>query len=222
MNKISHRVTSNKSRHLQIEHKLRKLEKLDSNYFNGKSHFDENRTQSYLVFQRVYKDFEDVDVSKTLHANSFTSKVLSNEKISSVTRFERPFIEYTNTRIKLKFIESILRQELLTSTGSIANYYIVYRLSPIINSSSIVLENCLFGKMKKTKNSDTDKYKQQDHGIGFDSTVTFTHPDGGVGKNVIILGAFMTNTKHADNKTKDALVLGRGLIQKIDDTRIYV
>ena len=32
----------------------------------------------------------------------------------------------------------------------------------------------------------------------------------------------MTNSKHANNKTKDVLVLGRGLIQKIDDTTIHV
>ena len=38
-------------------------------------------TQNYLVFQGVYKYFEDVDVSKTLikfHANSWISKGLSN------------------------------------------------------------------------------------------------------------------------------------------------
>ena len=31
----------------------------------------------------------------------------------------------------------------------------------------------------------------------------------------------MTNSKHANNKTKYVLVLGHGLIQKIDDTIIY-
>ena len=31
----------------------------------------------------------------------------------------------------------------------------------------------------------------------------------------------MTNSKHANNKTKHVLVLGRGLIQKVDDTTIY-
>ena len=116
MKKISDRVISNKSRHLQIENKLKKLEKFDSSYFKGKSHFEEDGTQNYLVFQGVYKYFEDFDVSKTLikfHANSLTSKGLSDEKISSVTGFERPFIEY-----------------FLTSIGSIANYYIVYRRSP--------------------------------------------------------------------------------------------
>ena len=44
------------------------------------------------------------------HANSWISKGISNEKISSVTGFEHLFIEYTNARIKLKFDESILRQ----------------------------------------------------------------------------------------------------------------
>ena len=64
-----------------------------------------------------------------------------------------------------------------------------------------------------TKNVDPDKYKYQGHGIGFDSTGTFTHPNGVTSKNVIIFGVDMTNSKHANNKTKDVLVLGRGPIQ---------
>ena len=72
-----------------------------------------------------------------------------------------------------------------------------------------------------TKNVDSDKYKYQGHGIGFDSTGTFAHPNGGTGKTVIIFGVDMTNSKHANNKTKDILVLGKGLTQKMDDTTIY-
>ena len=176
------------------------------------------------MFQGVYKYFKDVDASKTIitfHANSCISKGLSNEKTSSVSGFKRPFIGHTNARIKLKFDKSILRQKLSTSLGLIANYYIVYRLNPRTYSSNIVLENCLFGKIKMTKNADTDKYKYQGHGIGFDLSGFFSHPDGGDGKNVIIFGVYMTNSKHANNKTKDVLVLGHGLIQKLDDTTIY-
>ena len=44
-----------------------------------------------------------------------------------------------------------------------------------------------------TKIADTDKYKYQGHGIRFDLTGTFTHPDGGIGKKIIILGFDMTN-----------------------------
>ena len=53
LKKNSVRVTSNKSRHLQIENKLKQLEKFDSSYFKGKSHFKEDGTQNYLVFQGV-------------------------------------------------------------------------------------------------------------------------------------------------------------------------
>ena len=63
-----------------------------------------------------------------------------------------------------------------------------------------------------TKYADTDKYKYQVHGIEFDSTGPFTHPDGNVGKNVIIFGVDMTKSKHTNNKTKDVLVLGRALL----------
>ena len=73
-----------------------------------------------------------------------------------------------------------------------------------------------------TKNADTDKYKSQGHGIGFDLSEIFSHPDGGDGKNVVIFGVDMANAKHVTNKTKDVLVLGHGLTQKVDDdTTIY-
>ena len=35
---------------------------------------------------------------------------------------------------------------------------------------------------------------------------------------MITFGVDLTNSKHASNKTKDVLVLGRGLILKIDGT----
>ena len=44
-----------------------------------------------------------------------------------------------------------------------------------------------------TKNIHPGKYRYQCHGIGFDSTETFTHPNGGTGKYVIIFGVDMTN-----------------------------
>ena len=72
-----------------------------------------------------------------------------------------------------------------------------------------------------TKNADKDKYKYQGHGIGFDLSGIFSHSDEGDGKNVIIFGVDMTNSKHANNKTKDVLVLVHGLIPNIDDTTIY-
>ena len=40
-------------------------------------------------------------------------------------------------------------------------------------------------------------------------------------KNVVVFGADMTNSIHATNQTPSVLVLGHGLIQKINDTTIY-
>ena len=48
-----------KAKHLLVENELNKLKKtLDSSYFIGKSHFEEDGTQSYVVFQPMYKYFK--------------------------------------------------------------------------------------------------------------------------------------------------------------------
>ena len=107
--------------------------------------------------------------------------------------------------------------------GPIVNIYTVYRTSLKTISSSNALKNCLFGTIKITNTSshDPEKYEYSGHGIGFDRKGTFTHPDGGDGRNIIIFAAVLSNSKHANNKTKNILVLGRDFIQKIDDTTIY-
>ena len=105
----------------------------------------------------------------------------------------------------------------------IVNIYIVYKTSPKTINSNFVFKNCLFGAIKiaNTTNSDTDGWQYSGWGVGFDLTGSFTHPDGGNGKNVIIFGADLGNSRHPTNKTQSVLVLDHGLIQKINDTTIY-
>ena len=55
---LSKRITSNKTKHLFVENELKKLKTFDSSYFGGKSHFEEDGTQNYLVFQPMYKYFK--------------------------------------------------------------------------------------------------------------------------------------------------------------------
>ena len=85
------------------------------------------------------------------------------------------------------------------------------------------MKNCLFGAIKiaNTTNSDTDKWQYSDYGIGFHLTGSFTHPDGGNGKNVIIFGADLGNSRHVTKTTQSVLVLGHGLILKKKDKTIY-
>ena len=47
------------------------------------------------------------------------------------------------------------------------------------------------------------------------------HPSGGHGKIIIIFGASLENSKHANNRTRSILVLGCDFIQGIDSTTIY-
>ena len=79
----------------------------------------------------------------------------------------------------------------------------------------------MFGAIKLTKNSDIDKYEYAGYGIGFDSKGTFSHPSNGTGVNVVIFGADMSSSVHANNKTKSILILGEGFTQGLEDTKLY-
>ena len=96
----------------------------------------------------------------------------------------------------------------------IINIYIVYDLESNLNyNPDFTLENCLFGGVKITKNTDVDKYKYSGYGIGFDGKGVFTHPTGSFGNNAIIFGVDMSSSVHIDNKGKDILILGSGPTQ---------
>ena len=215
------KITTNKTKHLLVENELKKLEKFDAAYFRGNNYFEEDGTQNYLVFQPVYKYFEKTGDKVSLSK----SKGLSDEKIIlTVTSTDKSAIKtiYDNARIKVRFNGDLLRQNQATyNYGPIVNIYIVYETTPDIKTSSITLENCLFGAIKLTKNFDIDKYKYSGDGIRFDSGGSFSHPSGGNGTNVIIFGADLSNYVHANNKVNNILVLGKGFIQGINDTAIY-
>ena len=48
---LNKKITQNKIKDLLVENELNKLKTFDSGYFIGKSHFEEDGTQNYLVFQ---------------------------------------------------------------------------------------------------------------------------------------------------------------------------
>ena len=55
---LNRKSTENKTKHLLVENKLNKLKTFDSSYFLGKSHFEEDGTQNYLVFQPINRYFK--------------------------------------------------------------------------------------------------------------------------------------------------------------------
>ena len=54
LSNLNRKISANKTKHLLVENELSKLKIFDSSYFIGKSHFDEDGTQNYLVFQPRY------------------------------------------------------------------------------------------------------------------------------------------------------------------------
>ena len=55
---LNKKITQNKTKHLHVEDELNKLKTFDSSYFIGKSHFEEEGIQNYLVFQPFNKYFK--------------------------------------------------------------------------------------------------------------------------------------------------------------------
>ena len=101
------------------------------------------------------------------------------------------------------------------------NIYIAYDLKSSVNNFAFTLQNCSFGAVKLTKNSDIDKYRYSGYGIGFDSRGNFSHPSGGTGVKVIGFGVDMGSSIHSTNRAKSILILGRSLTQGLEDTTLY-
>ena len=75
-----------------------------------------------------------------------------------------------------------------------------------------------------TKPGDTtyaDKYIYSGYGLGFDSTSQFSHPQGGMARNIKIFGVNLSNSVHATNKAQNILILGHGLTRRVNNTTIY-
>ena len=51
LSSLNRKITQNKTKHLLVENELNRLKTFDSGYFIGKSHFEEDGVQNYLVFQ---------------------------------------------------------------------------------------------------------------------------------------------------------------------------
>ena len=58
LSSFNRKITSNKTKHLLVQNEQKKLKTLDSIYSRGKSHFEEDGTQNYLVFQPLNKYFK--------------------------------------------------------------------------------------------------------------------------------------------------------------------
>ena len=87
---------------------MNQLKTFDSSYFIDKSHFQEDGTQNYLVFQPLSKYFK--LITNALSILSCQSKGLSTENIDTPTTSLSPSINYVCNKIRVKFTGSCLKQ----------------------------------------------------------------------------------------------------------------
>ena len=207
------------------ENELKKLQKFDTAYFRRKSHFEEDGTQHYLVFQPMCRYSKRVAGSGN-YIYIWKSKGLFDERLDFITVSNykiTPELSFYGTKTKVEFNGSCLKQDKVTfSHGKTVNIYIFYEIGQNYNISSYpTLENCLFGAVSLTKHADIDQYKYSGYRIGFDRHGEFNFGNG-VGKNCIIFGADLsTSSTHDNSKKNNILVLGKDFVQGINCATIY-
>ena len=89
-----------------IENHLKKLNSFDLGYFIGKSHFDEDGAQNYLVFQPILEYFSLI--------TKWKSKGLSNESLEVVSTSDNtltPSVNYYGDKVRLRFTGNVLQHK---------------------------------------------------------------------------------------------------------------
>ena len=113
LSSLNRKITSNKSKHLLVENELKKLKTFDSSYFIGKSHFEEDGTQNYLVFQPMYRYFKIIAaVGNGSYIYHWKSKGLSDGRINSIETPNysiTPNLDYYGTKTRVEFNGSCLK-----------------------------------------------------------------------------------------------------------------
>ena len=111
-------------------------------YFNGKSHFEEDGIQNYLVFQPTNRYFK--EIGNTDYVSSWKSKKLSAETIKPSTTSDNSLtrvLEFQyGTKARVKFNGSCLQWPKLSCThGKVVNIYIVSKLGDKVALTIMIL-----------------------------------------------------------------------------------
>ena len=212
---LNKKNNSNKTKHLLVENELKKLKSFDLGYLIGKSYFDGDVSQNYLMFQPILKYF----ALGSSWITEWKSKGQSNESLKVPSKTDNTLTPTINwfdgDKTRLRFAARCLIQSKITyNHGKIVNIYIVYEIiNAYRNENYPTLENALFGAVKLTKDTGINNYKYSGYGIGFYGRGI--HPDGGTGKNAVIFAVDMSSSTKIGNKKKDILILGKGPTQRL-------
>ena len=146
---------------------------------------------------------------------SWKSIGLSDEKLKSTEDDYFPELWYDKEITHLNFIEDVLAQEKISYTNDrIVNLYSIY-LIPYITYKSApdTIGQCLFGA------KDYNNKKWSGYGVAFGKQ-HYLHKDSDKNaNNLIILGAYLSDSNDEETKKDNILILGKGSVQ-INNTTI--
>ena len=111
LSNLNRNITVEKSKHLLVENKLKKVKTFDWNYFIGKIHFEEDGTQNYLVFQPIKRYFKIIANSK--YISSWKCKRLSDETFKPPSTSDNsltPLNDYYGSKVRVKFNKNCVKQ----------------------------------------------------------------------------------------------------------------
>ena len=120
---LNNKIAINKTKNESTQNELKKLKTFDSSYFIGKSHFEEDGRQNYLVFQPLNKYFN--VIANTDYVSSWKAKGLSAKTIKPPSMSDNsltPAVSYYGTKTIVKFIGNCLKQPKMSYPhGAIVN-----------------------------------------------------------------------------------------------------
>ena len=107
---LNSKIAVNKTKNESIKNELKKLKAFDSGCFRGKSHFEEDGTQNYLVFHLIGRYFK--VIASTDYVSSWKSKGLSAETIKPLSMSDNsltPSIKLLWWQNKSKFYRKLFK-----------------------------------------------------------------------------------------------------------------
>ena len=127
----------------------------------GKSHFEEDGTQNYLVFQPLNKYFK--VIASTDYVSSWKYQGLSAETIKPLATSDYSVtlaLSHCGTKTRAKLTGSRLKEPNFSYTHRVmVSIYIAYELgASSSHNNDPTLKNLLFGAVTLTKNADLDKH----------------------------------------------------------------
>ena len=237
---IDNKTKKNASDILALENKLTQKEDTINENERGVSFnrgFFFYTDQSYLVYDCKMGSFgfgltsKDISEWKSTGIYNYSSDSNMNAFANAKSNF--PNLK-NDGRMHVHLSGNHFQQNkaIIPNNNNAINIYCVYKLDPIASSrdTSFTIQNVLFGAMQITKNAnDNTKNNYKGYGICFDERSQFGHTitEGGFahttnGRNVLIFGADMSFSVHANTTANHIYLMGDGLTQGINDTTIYV